>query len=91
MKGDITIKILETIGSATIAVIDLFDVFLSVGYGASLGKFEYERAKRKRYETPERKASQRYYSLLYRLEKPSPGTKASPVTDWELARYLEII
>ena len=69
MKGDITIKILETIGSATIAVIDLFDVFLSAGYGASLGRFEYALAKREKYEEPERKASQRYYSLLHRLEK----------------------
>ncbi len=69
MKGDITIQVLEALGDTAIALADLFDVFLSVGYGASLGKFEAELRKRERYETPERKLSQRYYSLLHQLEK----------------------
>ena len=40
MKGDITIKILETIGRASITALELFVALGSAGYGASLGKLE---------------------------------------------------
>ena len=70
VRGDITIKILEAAGNTVIAIADLFGVFLSVGYGASLGKFEYELARREgRYAVPEKVAYHRYYSLLHKLQK----------------------
>ena len=59
-----------------INTIDLFEVFLSVGYGASYGKFQYELSKKQRerdQKSIERemknKAKQNYYNLIYQLKR----------------------
>ena len=74
-KGDILFKILETIGGLTVGMVDLFDVFLSAGYGASYGKLQYELSKkrgereRKSLEREiQKEAKQKYYNLIYKLK-----------------------
>lgn len=76
MKGDLTLRFLEAISEAATGAVDFFDVFLSVGYGASIGKFEYELAKRARdrerrqlTEEKERRMRERYYNLLSYLRR----------------------
>jgi hypothetical protein len=75
-KGGITLKILEAVSDLAINTIDLFEVFLSVGYGASYGKFQYELSKKQRerdQKSIERemknKAKQNYYNLIYQLKR----------------------
>ena len=72
MRGDITIKILEAVADTAEGIGDFIDVFLSAGYGASMGKFNYELSKRERNKENaalRRRMLQRYYSLLRHLEE----------------------
>ncbi len=75
-RGDIILKILEVVEGATINAIDLFDAFLSVGYGASLNKINYEIGKRSRdraeknvEDTYQKQIKQRYYNFIYKLQQ----------------------
>jgi len=76
MKGDMMFKILSAIGDLTIGVIDVFDVILSSGYGASYGKLQYELSKKQSLRLKksiekeiQRRAEQRYYNLIYKLKR----------------------
>jgi hypothetical protein len=42
MKGEFMMRILETLGNATLGVVDLVDVMLTAGYGVSQTKFRRE-------------------------------------------------
>jgi len=75
MKGDITLKILETIEEFAIGAADLFAAILSAGYGASSSKIQFELSKIQREhdriaarEDLERQAKQRYRNLIYKLK-----------------------
>jgi DNA-binding transcriptional regulator PaaX len=60
------------LGGAAISAVDLFDIFLSAGYGASVNRFEYERRRKeqsRRRSSAEAQAIQRYYVMLYKLRK----------------------
>lgn len=74
MKGEITRKILEKLAETALNIGDLFDVFLTVGYGASRSKFERALALKKRQRSKQstekelrRQIKQQYYNMLYRL------------------------
>ena len=83
MKGEVTLKILERVKDAALGLTDLIDVLLSAGYGASLGKFEYEQSMRQRSRAQreamrerrqdkreqEKKLRQRLHSMFYKLER----------------------
>ena len=72
MRGNITAKVLEVIKDVAVSTADLFDVFLSVGYGASLGKFEYALRQREKYRAKaetDLRMHHRYYTLLHHLEQ----------------------
>ena len=75
-KGDIILKILDTIEHFTFGVVDLFGTFLDAGYGASYGKIQYQSLKQRKDKDwvskeveLKRKAKQRYHSLIYKLKK----------------------
>jgi DNA-binding PadR family transcriptional regulator len=74
-RGDFIFKILEVIGDTAVGVADLLDVFLSVGYGASYGKLQYELSKKQRERESklldreiQKDARQKYYNLIYKLK-----------------------
>jgi CRISPR/Cas system-associated endoribonuclease Cas2 len=74
-KGDILLRVLETIGDLTVSMADLLNVFLSAGYGASYSKLQYELSKkqmeseRKSLEKRiQRETKQKYYNLIYKLK-----------------------
>ncbi|HEY4715390.1 MAG TPA: hypothetical protein VIH31_02695 [Candidatus Paceibacterota bacterium] len=46
MRGEIAYKILDALADRAMEAADFIDVFLSVGYGASFSKFDYEHSKR---------------------------------------------
>lgn len=76
MKGKIILKALELIGGATIVSADLIVAFLDSGYGASVGKIEYEFGKLRRERAHEedkkrtlKRQHQRFYNMLYRLRQ----------------------
>lgn len=75
MKGDITIKILESIHDLGMDAASLFKMFLTVGYGASYGKMQYTLSKTKSARQTsqawniEHGTKQKYYSLLCQLKK----------------------
>jgi DNA-binding PadR family transcriptional regulator len=92
MRGEITIKVLEAVKDAVVNVADLFDVFLTAGYGASLGKMRYMLAEKERIRDKEelrRKMQQRYYSMLYRL-KQQGFIKTSPKKEGVVIRITRI-
>ncbi|PIU99013.1 CRISPR-associated endonuclease Cas2 [Candidatus Wolfebacteria bacterium CG03_land_8_20_14_0_80_36_15] len=75
-KGDISLKILEFIGSLVIGAGDLLVTFLNANYGASFRKLEYELSKRQKerdrkspQEEIQREAKQKYYNLIYKLKR----------------------
>ncbi|HEY0089415.1 MAG TPA: CRISPR-associated endonuclease Cas2 [Candidatus Lokiarchaeia archaeon] len=75
-RGDIILKILEVVEGAAVNAIDLFDAFLSAGYGASLGKINYEIGKRTRdraekniEDVYQKQIKQRYYNFIYKLKQ----------------------
>ncbi len=71
-RGDITIKILETIAAgAALSIIGLFEAFgaiLNSGYGASYGKMRKEISKSET-QINRKEDKQRYYNILYKLKK----------------------
>jgi DNA-binding transcriptional regulator PaaX len=76
MKGEYTQKILEALQECALDAIDLFEAFLSAGYGASFTKLNYEFEKRRnarlgiiQKEDAERIMKQRFYRLLYNLKR----------------------
>lgn len=83
MKGEKTLQILESIGAATIDILDLFAAFLTAGYGASRRKIEYEASKRQKQrwqnqikkekeckkKLTEKQQRQRFYEMIYRLKR----------------------
>lgn len=72
MKGSILLKVLETIKNFSAHNADLFEAFLKAGYGASMGKMDFEfnklQKQRRKYEI-EKEQKKKYYDLLYRLRK----------------------
>lgn len=76
MKGDITLKILETIGDAAITAADLAVVMLTSGYGASYGKLQYNlsrrqnaRAVRKFEKKFQMEQKRKYNKLICKLKR----------------------
>ncbi|OGZ53223.1 MAG: CRISPR-associated endonuclease Cas2 [Candidatus Ryanbacteria bacterium RIFCSPLOWO2_01_FULL_48_26] len=76
MKGGFTLAILETIGDVVTNSGDLFESILSAGYGASLGKMEYElhkakssRVKKKMDIAEKKRLRKRYYTMIWNLKK----------------------
>ena len=71
-KGDITIKILETIAvGAALSTIGLFETLgaiLNSGYGASYGKIRREFSKGNNLANL-KEDKQRYYNIIYKLKK----------------------
>lgn len=75
MKGEVTLRILELIGDATVDSVDLIIAFLTAGYGASASKLEYEfkkrsgeRLRRQANQLGERRQKRRLDKMLYRLK-----------------------
>lgn len=68
MRGEITLKILKCVKSASNETIDAAAAFLAAGYGASAKKLDYELSKRREARS-EREECQKFYKLLYKLEK----------------------
>ncbi|HDH31743.1 MAG TPA: CRISPR-associated endonuclease Cas2 [Candidatus Wolfebacteria bacterium] len=75
-KGDIILKMLETIEHFTFGMAELFGAFLDAGYGASYNKIQHQTSKRRnnndwlnREIELKRKAKQRHYNLIYSLKK----------------------
>lgn len=69
-------KVLDIIEHFTFGATDLFDAFLSAGYGASHDRIQYQLHKQREDEDWQskeaelkRKAKQRYYELVYNLKK----------------------
>ncbi len=76
MKYEASFKILEAIGSGIIESFDLFEAFSGSGYGASsrkiernLSKIRERRAEKKLKKEEERKRTNRYHSLIYKLKR----------------------
>lgn len=74
MKGDLTLKLLETIIESTGNALDVMAAVLNAGYGASTRKIEYELRRRRRlknnaHDAVARRAAQRYYNLLSYLKR----------------------
>ena len=74
-KGDILLRVLETIGDLTVSMADLLIVFVSAGYGASYSKLQYELSKRQMERERkslekgiQRETKQKYYNLIYKLK-----------------------
>ncbi len=70
MKGSFTLKLLEIIAGTTEDVADVFEAFLSAGYGASQGKISHEISKiqnRREREKREREEYLRHYRRYYNL------------------------
>lgn len=72
MKGDVTLKILSAINDFVGDQGDLFDAFLKAGYGASVGKIDYEFKKAqedRRQDLILKKHRRRYSNLVSRLRR----------------------
>src|SRR3989344_167917 len=76
MKGKITLAILEALGEIGADIPDLFEAFLSAGYGASMGKIGYkfskariEREKSRTRSLEEGRMRQRYSNIISRLKR----------------------
>jgi len=74
-KGDILLRVLETIGDLTVSMADLLIVFVSAGYGASYNKLQYELSKRQMERERkslekgiQKETKQKYYNLIYKLK-----------------------
>lgn len=71
MRGDISYKIFSILEEGAETVSDLVDVFLSSGYGASMGKINYELEKKKaeRFNSQIKKEKiRKMKKYLYKLE-----------------------
>jgi len=76
MKGETTLKILETVGDLGMAISDVFGAILNSGYGASYNKLNYEISKRqsersaRRFNAEEkRRARAKFNSIIYKLKR----------------------
>ncbi len=72
MKGDIIFNILEALKNAAVDTADLLEVFLEVGYGASIGTLEYALDKKRRERTKDGEKERilhNYYAALSRLKR----------------------
>lgn len=72
MKGEIMYKILSVLQEKTFSIIDLVDVFVSSGYGANIGKIEYEfdKKNKKRISNQiDKEKIRKIKRYLYKLEK----------------------
>jgi len=72
MRGNITRAILRTIGEVTVDIIDLFDVYLEAGYGASSRKIQYLLDKKEKGRIVRRRKQEewaRYRKFMYYLEQ----------------------
>ncbi|HEY4523955.1 MAG TPA: CRISPR-associated endonuclease Cas2 [Candidatus Paceibacterota bacterium] len=100
MKGDITMKVLEQLYDSVIDVADFFQMFLTVGYGASYRKMQgrLEQIKNNRAQpSTEQYTKQNYYNFLYKLkragfiqEKPKGQNKVLAITKKGL-EYLLVL
>ena len=75
-KGEIILTILEKLKNTAVGFGDLFEALLNAGYGASMGRIDYELSRLSRErdrntskEERERIIKERYYKLLSKLEK----------------------
>ncbi len=72
MRGNVTIKVLEAIGNATLGIADVFAVFSTTRYGASRSEFFRNLSKREQdraQKEHERRLYVQYYNLLYKLKR----------------------
>jgi len=72
MRGDITRAILKKIGETAVDMVDLFDVYLEAGHGASYGKIQYLLQQKDRNRLLRRKENERwnqYRKFINRLEQ----------------------
>ena len=76
MKGEISLRILESIKDFTVNTLDLFDIIIGSGYGISLGKIQYELSKRQRKRQSQefirgeqKRLKQRYLKMIYSLKQ----------------------
>jgi len=76
MKGEITLKILESVKDVVINTADIFDAILSSGYGASYGRMQYELSKRQREREVKKsireqqwQLKQKYYKMMHALKQ----------------------
>lgn len=76
MKGEITLKILETASEKILSAGDLITAILSAGYGASFSNIQYRvnRSQSKRegeqnHKREQARTKERYYKLIYNLKK----------------------
>ncbi|MEW6617220.1 MAG: CRISPR-associated endonuclease Cas2 [Patescibacteria group bacterium] len=60
MRGDITKAILKKIGETAVDMVDLFDVYLEAGYGASYGKIQYLLEKKEKNRLIRKKENERW-------------------------------
>jgi DNA-binding transcriptional regulator PaaX len=76
MKGEITLKILETLGEAALSSAELFAAIMFSGYGASAGRIghiqekihaQWEEGRKERAHEAELR--QKYSNLLYKLKR----------------------
>jgi DNA-binding transcriptional regulator PaaX len=76
MKGEITLKILEALGSAAIGFADIAEALLAAGYGASrwrvgreLSRIELRHARNRMARDERMRAEQRYREILSKLKR----------------------
>jgi DNA-binding PadR family transcriptional regulator len=70
MRGDVVFGILEALAGAAQGLVDIVEVILSAGYGASYGKLQKglkEKERERAGRDLERRAKQRYYVMLSKL------------------------
>ncbi|MDP3947952.1 MAG: hypothetical protein Q8Q41_04680 [bacterium] len=76
MKGELTLKILGSIGDAAVTTADVLAVVAGSSYGASYSQMDYalfqrqaKRVQRELLAEEELKRKERYYSMLYKLKR----------------------
>jgi hypothetical protein len=72
MRGEIIYKLLSNLEERAIDMIDLIDVFISSGYGASMGKIEYEFSRKAVKRTENKRNKEKVRNIkkyLSKLEK----------------------
>jgi hypothetical protein len=72
MRGQKIYKILDLLEDTAMSVVDLTSIFLSTGYGASLGKidYEYDKKQKSRVDYKIRKTQKRQLEqYIHKLKK----------------------
>ncbi len=76
MKGELALKILETLGDVAVGSARLLEAFLNAGYGASCGKIERElrtlesASRQKEWAiSDEKQKRQRYHEIISKLKR----------------------